>query len=76
MTAVIKRNDYGFAILKADNSFGSSAYAGTAEFGEADLSYSAENGRNGEVVGNYHCVFLLVNYLFQCPPGALLQLSQ
>ena len=73
MAAVIERFDYGFAILKADDSFGSSADAGTAEFGEADLSDSAENGRDGKVVGNYHCSFLFVNDRLQCPPGALLQ---
>lgn len=72
MAAVIERDDFGLAILKMNDCFGSSAHAGTEEFGKADLSDAAENGGNGEVVGNYQRVLLLINDRFYCPPGTLL----
>ena len=53
MTAIIKRFDEDAIFLNADNRLGSIAYTGTYKFVEADVFYTADNSRNGEVVGNY-----------------------
>ena len=53
MTAIIKRFDEDAIFLNADNRLGSIAYTGTYKFAEADVFYTADNSRNGEIVGNY-----------------------
>ena len=53
MTAIIKRFNEDAIFLNADNRLGSIAYTGTYKFVEANVFYTADNRRNGEVVANY-----------------------
>ncbi len=76
MTDVIDGLDVRFSVMDADMRPGGVVHAGAAKFGQADVSQTAQDGCNREVVRDDQRVLPGGHKLFDGRPGALLQFGQ